>query len=613
MGEQLKLKKQDNLERSFLIDRKAIDEDNRSIELAFSSEAPVSRWEGEEILDHSPESVRLGRLRDGGAVLVDHDPSDHIGTVDRVSIDDDRRGRVTVRLGKSERATEIWNDINDGIRKHVSVGYRVHKAVVEERDEDGDLVSYRVTDWEPHEVSFVSIPADASVGIGRSEDVAEPLQINEKTQVKTMPEVKEVVETPAVDVEAITADARTAELERIREIEAQGERFDLGEDARQFIKDGKTADEFRSHTLDALEERSKMNIQTQAAIQSTTTAPGSVSHIGLTEGESKRYSLMNAIRAAVKGDWSGAEFERECSVAVADAYGKEARGFYLPAEVMERVQTVGSATKGGDLVATDHLAGSFIDSLRAQSTIGQLGATFLTGLVGDVDIPRKNGSASFQWLSEDGDVSDTDLLLGHVPMSPKTVAGSVAMSRRLLKQSAPSIEQLVLQDLIDGAALAIDAAAYAGTGSSNQPLGIINQTGINSVTFVDPANPTYEEMVALETALANQNALMGSLQYVTTPGIRGALKTARKDDGSGLFVLENNMANGYGVISTTNIPTDTMLFGNFSDLIVGMWGVLDINPDTAAKAASGGLVLRVFQDIDIAVRHAKSFAVSASA
>ena len=148
---------------------RSYDQDNRTVELAFSSEIEVERWYGVEILDHSPASVRLDRLRDGGALLVDHDWSDQVGVVESVSIDADRRGRAVVRFGRSARADEIFNDIVDGIRKHVSVGYRVLAAQLQEvRDEYTDV--YRITDWEPYEISIVSVPADTTVGIGRQAD-----------------------------------------------------------------------------------------------------------------------------------------------------------------------------------------------------------------------------------------------------------------------------------------------------------------------------------------------------------------------------------------------------------------------------------------------------------
>lgn len=582
--------------------RQAINEDERTVDLAFSSEMPVSRWFGDEILDHSPESVRLERMQDGAAVLVGHNPDDHVGVVESVSIDEDRTGRVRVRFGRGERANEIFNDVLDGIRKHVSVGYQIHNATVEERGKD-ELDIVRVTDWEPFEVSIVSIPADPTVGVGRSKETEGPHEagffISEKTEARTMTTETKAPESkaPKFDVEVVTNQAREEERQRIGQIRAAGEKFAQPDLASEFIQSGKGVAEFREALLGKMENNS------------STAQPQS--KLDMSASEVRNYSLIKAVRAAVTGNWNDAGFERECSIAIADKLGKEARGFYVPFDVQQRTMNAGVAADGGNLVGTDHLSGSFIENLRAQSIIARLGARFLTGLEGDVDIPRSDASAAFYWLGEDGDATDSDMAIGTVALSPKTVAGSVPMTRKLLKQSSPSIDALIMQDLQRGAALAIDAAAFAGTGATNQPRGIINQTGINVQTVTAPGAPTWAELVAFETKVAEDNALNGSLSYVATPSVCGNLKTTAKDSGSGLFLADGGMTNGYALNSTTNLPANTLLFGNFADLVIGMWGVLDVMPDNATKAASGGLVLRVFQDVDVAVRNATSFCKNA--
>ena len=590
------------LERTFSVERSGINEDERTIELAFSSEEPVARREGLEILDHSPESVDLGRLRSGGAVLVEHDANDHVGVVERVSIDNDRRGRVRVRFGKGVRASEIWQDVVDGIRKHVSVGYQVQKAVVETRTDDGYVESYRVTQWSPFEVSLVAIPADFTVGINRSLDPKTP-EIKTETpqqEIRIMSDENVVTPAaPAIDVDAIRNDTRSTELARIKNIEAEGVRFDLQGAARSFINDGKSVGDFREYVLNTVEER------TSAA----PTVP--VTHLGLSQTETNQFSLMRAINAAATGDWSKAGFERDCSNEISDRLDKEARGFYVPFDVMNRTQNMTTAADGGNLVANNLMAGSFIESLRAQSLIGSLGATFLDGLVGTVDIPRQIGSAAFYWLGEDADVTDSDAQFDKVSLSPTTVAGSVYMTRRLRKQSTPSIENLILSDLIKGASLAIDAAAFNGSGAANQPLGIIGQSGVSTQTILAPGTPTFAEMVGFKTKVASDNALLGSLSYVTTPVVAGALETTPKDAGSGIMLLNEGRSAGYAVNQSNNIPANTILFGNFNDVMVGSWGVLDVNPDTATKAAADGLFLRVFQDLDVAIRHPESFCKNA--
>jgi len=157
---------QGRAERALFVERAAIDEAARTATLAFASELPYERYWGIEILDTTATSMRQGRLRSGANLLCDHDSRDVVGVVESVEIGADRVARAVVRFGKSARAEEVWQDVLGGIRRNVSVGYLIHKAqLIETRD---GLETYRVTDWEPFEVSLVSVPADASVGVGRS-------------------------------------------------------------------------------------------------------------------------------------------------------------------------------------------------------------------------------------------------------------------------------------------------------------------------------------------------------------------------------------------------------------------------------------------------------------
>jgi len=605
-----KLRMPERLTRSIALSRDGIDEESRTVRLAFASEVPVERWYGIEVLDVQPESVRLGRLRDGGPLLMDHDPTDQVGVVEAVEIGSDRVARATVRFGNSARAQEVFRDIVDGIRRHVSVGYRIHKMVMESQ-EDG-VETYRAVDWEPYEISVVSVPADHTVGVGRDADgQCYECEVEDRTMSKDQTtQVRADAPEPTVDVRAVENEVRERELKRIRDLESIGERFAAyggRELAREAIREGWTVEKLREQLLERLPERDQISSGEAPAGQ-----------LDLSEKERRRYSLLRALNAALNGDWRQAEFERECSAAIAERVGRDPRGFYVPIDIVGRPgQTEGervmNVTTGADLIATDHLADQFIESLRPASVVIRLGATVLNGLQGNVDIPRQVSSAGFQWLADDQSVTDSDLGLGSVALTPKTVAGSVAMSRRLLKQSAPSIEDIVRRDLVRGAALAIDKAALQG-GGTNEPVGIIATTGVNTQTVTKDASlnltPTWAEIVGFETALGADEALTGRLAYVTSASVVGTLKTTPKDTGSGLFVLEDGQMNGYPVAVSNQIP-NRLIFGNFEDVLIGMWGVLDVMPDPAAKAASGGLVLRVFQDADVAVRHPQSFCIDA--
>jgi HK97 family phage major capsid protein len=318
--------------------------------------------------------------------------------------------------------------------------------------------------------------------------------------------------------------------------------------------------------------------------------------------------------------WSKAGFERECSVEIAGRLGKEARGFYVPMDIavdaaaaavrqrQQRTMSVGSATAGGYLVDTENMYeyGIWIDNLRAQSVCMMLGAQVLDGLVGDLAIPRKTGSASFYWIGEDEDVTLSDVQLGSVQLRNRTIAGGVPLTRKLLQQTSRAVETMVRADLTLGAALGIDNAILNGIGGK-EPIGLYNAASVGTQSVATDGSPTWAETVGFESTVATANALVGRLAYLATPATRGNMKSTPKVANTSQFIWDGNEVNGYPAATTTQMPTNGLIFGDWSSIMVGFWGVLDLKPDEATKAASGGLVLRVFQDADVALRHPESF------
>jgi HK97 family phage major capsid protein len=582
--------KADQLNRTFDIATSNIDEENRTVEVAFSSEMPVKRWFGREILDHAPGAVDLSRLADGGAVLLDHTHRDQVGVVESVRIDGDRRGRAVLRFGRSQQANDAFNDVLDNIKRHISVGYMIEDF--EETEATDGEVEFKVTRWQPYEISLVSVPADPSVGVNRN--------LNDLKEDKKMSDKK--IESPATEPAqertaptASTNDAVKAERARIADIEsaASSSPFDLGELKRSAIENGMTLEQFRSNAFDVA-AKAQQNHHAQERVADD-----------MLKTENQEFSIVRAISAQMSGDWKDAGFEREFCQEMARGQSIVGGGLVVPMSVLTRAS---DTSTGAGLVGTSHLANQFIDSLRSETIVGRLGARFMNGLTGNITIPKKTGSASFGFLGEGDDADESEVTVGNVTMSPKHIGGSVPMTFELMRQSAPAIEQLVRADLLQGMALAIDNAAFAGSGSSNQPRGILNTAGIHTVTAKDTSGkvPTWAEIVGLEAALDDADALAGSLSYVFRPTIKSALKLAKKDEGSGRFVIEAGECNGYGVMSSTNIPVKTSLFGDFSQLMIGSWGMVELVPERNSK--TGGLDIGCHQLIDIAVRHAQSFA-----
>jgi len=335
--------------------------------------------------------------------------------------------------------------------------------------------------------------------------------------------------------------------------------------------------------------------------------------LGLTEKELKRYSLSRALLSTMPGSGIDAGYERELSQEVEKQYGRSANGIYIPHDILtaKRDMNVATPTAGGNLVATNYMPGSFIELLRARALMMQLGVQTLDGLVGNVAISKQTGASTAYWVAEGGDTTQSDVTIGMINMSPKTITGKTATTRQLLMQSNPSVDALLMNDLSKVLGLGIDKAIISGTGASNQPRGILNTSGIGSVSCATAAGGfNFANAVKFETALETANYDASTCSYVMTPSIKGAAKSTEKVTGASAMVFENNEVNGYSAYSTMQMNANTVLFGDFSEVILGLWGGLDLMLDPYAKADSAGLVVRAFQSVDIAIRHAAAFAAS---
>jgi HK97 family phage major capsid protein len=336
--------------------------------------------------------------------------------------------------------------------------------------------------------------------------------------------------------------------------------------------------------------------------------------VGLTPKEVRQFSFVRAINALAnpqdKRAWANAAFEREVSDAAQKTYGRSAQGIFVPNEVVhaKRDLNVGTNSAGGFTVATDLLAASFIEMLRNRSVVQRAGATVLNGLVGNVAIPKQSGAATAYWVAESGAPTESQQTLAQVTMSPKTVGAYTDFSRKLMIQSSIDIESMVRRDLATVIALAIDTAALYGTGANNQPTGIKLQSGINTKDFA-ATNPTFAELVGMESELATDNADIGTMTYLFNPAQRGALKTTEKSSTSaGQFVWESgNTVNGYRTEVSSQVTAGDVFFGNFADLLIGFFSGLDLMVDPYSNSTSGTMRVVALQDTDIAVRNAVSF------
>lgn len=605
-----------SLRRAFSFDRAAIDEASRTIALSFSSELPVERWFGTEILSHEQGSADLNRLNDGAPLLFNHDPDRIIGVVQTAMISNGR-GVATVRFASTDAAQEMAAMVNDGIIRNVSFGYQILEM------KEAPKGTFTATRWVPYEISLVSIPADPTVGVGRSDDQQEtPMTkvIRElpAIEAETTPSSKkqDIKMDTTVEVTAAENAATAKERERISGISALARKFVGNDDlANTLIDSGKSLDEARAAFLEKIGARQKP-------------ITGEEAKIGMTSTELKQFSFARVINALANPTdrhmQDAAAFEFECSHAAQKTSKRQAQGIMIPYDVLhgQRDLTVTTAAEGGNTVATSLLASSFIDLLRSKMVVSGLGTQMLMGLTDFVAIPRQSSGASAFWVAEGVAPTESQQAFDQVTLAPKTLGAFTDFSRRLLLQSSIDVESFVKRDLASVIALEVDRAAIHGTGTAPQPRGIVATSGIGSVAGgTNGAAPTYANIVALETAVAVSNADIGSLAYLTNTRVRGLLKRTfvNTTGGETPVFTQDGMMNGYRAAVTNQVSNtltkgtsvgncSAIIFGNFSDLIIGMWGGLDLTVDPYTFSTSGTIRIVAMQDVDVAVRNAASFA-----
>jgi HK97 family phage major capsid protein len=654
------------------------------LRLSVSSEAPYLRssWWDEpwiEVLGHGDDECDLCRF-DGGAgvVLGNHNrytpigntPLAGIGAIERAWLESGRLN-CDIVISRREALADLRQDITDGLVRNVSIGYTIDERVLVKTNGDGKPDEYRVTNWCPFEVSLVDIPADASVGLGRSADdnpstaaryrvvdlpPAEGTTTGERsmtTAVQTPAAATPTApdqQTRAHSVQITGADSLAGERERMREIRALGRQFGIETEADKAIDDGVSLDAFRALTINKLKDTGKLRVAESP-------------EVGMSEREVKQFSFCRALLAASDPLHAKelAPFELECSRAAQDKRGDSrdktretavtipvdvlSRGIEINDQVaatmtrqlLSRVQagahsafrdlTVGAPTGGGNLVATQLLGSSFIDLLRNAMVLDRLGVTWLRDLNGNIAIPSQTGAATSYWVAENGAPTESQQTVGQMTLSPKTVGAFTDYSRRLLLQSSLDVEAFVRADLAAILALAIQLAAINGSGASNEPTGLLNMSGIGSVAGgTNGAVPTYDHMVDLESAVAIANGDVGTMAYLTNAKVRGKLrKTQEFASTNGKAVWTSGRERGigevlgYDAVVTNAVPStltkgtavgicSAIAYGNWADLVIGMWGGLDIMLDPYSLSTTGAKRVVALQDCDVNARQVASFA-----
>jgi HK97 family phage major capsid protein len=635
--------------RFTIADRAAAHRDGEdlTVEMSFASEEPYPRWWGVEILDCTPESARLERINDGGALLFNHDWDDlrghHVPGSVRCDPDHVIRGDVTLSWAADDGKTIKL--VKGGHLTKTSTGYEINQIVEQsttksgekiERTLDGQLFErvltrchaekpgdaaafrraldaaagaferandeptvYRVTDFQILENSLVTVPADTSVGLGRS-------LASNPTPQETPKEKSIMSEVQTVDTAAIEKAALDQAQKRVNDILANAEQFKDYPEVRALadaaIRNGQPAADFVKSLLDHVASKG----------QKVDTG------IGMTAKEAKRFSVIKAVRAMIENDWSDAGLEREASKAIADkirGLGVEragsGRGFFIPLEVQQRDMLVATAANGGNMVATTLRPQDFIGLLRNRMLATQLGVRKLSGLVGNADITKHTAGATAYWLaSESTAITESQQTLGILQLRPNNLGAYTEVTRQLMLQSTPDADAFVMDDLAAQLAVAIDTAIFAGTGTE-QPQGIIGTAGVGAVSGTTLGLPG---LIEAQTDVAGANALNANCRYVTTPAVAGLLaQRARIASTDSVTLWKGNindgMVEGYNAHTSNSITAATAIFGDFSQAILAEWGVLEVDVNPFANFAAGISGIRAFYTCDVGVRVPGAFSV----
>ena len=627
--------------------------EERQLELSVSSDKPYKRYWYYEELEHSESAVDLARFNDSANLLFNHNRDDYLGVIEKAWLGDGKLINV-VRFDTHELAERILNSVNNGIIRNVSIGYVIDELVLVKKSES-DYNTYRATKWTPLETSLVTVPADASVGIGRSFYDLQP-NLEHSTNKGESSGQLENTNTDAMptELEVNEADVLKAERERTKSILAAGQRYGCQELAEKAIEDGLSIEQARSLFLD------KINDGQQKPVARTTDP------LGMSRSERKRYSINNAIRAALDGEWKENSFEKEIHEALV-TQAKETRNYketgniLIPAydldvspedaadgfeemsrsaatrnylqSVMQRDQMVGDPLFGGNLVETELMSERFIDIFRNRSIMRQMGMTSLTGLVGNVDIPKQiagvTDGTSVYWVPEDADVGQIDAQFGLVKFRPKNAGSYMYMTRSMLLQSSIGMDNFVRRELAIALALGMDRAAIEGTGTNEQPLGILNTPGVNPIIFGANGDvATHPRLVSFETKIATANADERTMGWVMNAKTRGELKSREKFPGTTGQTLwqearlgtNRGYVNGYRVGVSNQVPGNlvkgtgtglsAVVFGDFSRLVCAEWGTYELAADPYHKFLAGGVRVRIIHTCDIQVTQEKAFSVA---
>ena len=562
-----------------------INQSNKLIELAFASEIPVQREIGDRLLNEillcSPENVDLSRIQNKAAVLFNHDKDELIGVVESCSVDADKVCRASIRL--SSTAQEYQTMVEEGILTKVSVGY----SILDYRIEGENLL---VTKWQPYEISLVSIPADdLKSGIGRSleQEVEEETPAEEQLESETETSTDEPQDETSTETENESTDEEESSTES--ETEVPNERTDESQD--------ETETESRDEEVINTEEERQAHIAGLGKLLNKDVSRYLDSKLSIRD-------ITNELKNNSNDDKEITMENNSLSLAIRSLIEKQPiegvvmgeRGYVVD---LQRDTTTTNAAG----VVVHKTGDSYVDQLWAQSVLAQVAQPqIFAGLEGNgelvIPVAGKLTGGNFGFVAEGADSPMHDAPFTSVSLKPKTFTGSVTLTKTL-QLSNNSAERYVSEQLIKSAASDLE----------NEILGYIstNATQQTATAF------DLEAIEAAVEALAMKNVYAGDCVAVMHPSVYAALRQVPMAGNTAAKMLiegfrdQQYLADEIRVIVSTRVPTDSILIGDFSELIIAQWGTNELDRDLTTKRASAGVVLRSFSYIDFAVAHKEAF------
>ena len=605
------------------------------VRASVSSEEPYERYmcdeNGErvrayEVLGHKDGEIDFSRMADG-LVIQDTHWGDQIGIIRKPEVKDGKLGGV-IEFGSGERSQEIARDAAKGIRRNMSVGYIVNKYKRDGVAENG-LPIFRVVDWTPYEASFVNVPADASIGVGRVLDAAEG-GAEPETRAAVNPSAVQKKEEKEMDAKTIAALMAKAERAHMK-----------AADVSALIEQGKTeaeiSDAIAERALGYAEEikqKAEREAAERAAAKPEMPKPSAPAVISGGESQGRKYNLVNVIRSMVAAHEGNVGpdigFEREISQEIARQNHKSAKGIFVPSYALLTGKRALDTSNAAGLVATDTLFGEFIQALVADTVLGRVGIRTIEGLVGDVAIPKGSAAQAYWITPEGGNATQTTPGVGQVAATPHTVGAYTDITRKLLIQNGISSQNLVADELRGAIARAVEAAVFSGTGANGQPTGLDNFTevvggetvGIQTVSMTAGA-PTHANMVEFWSKIYSANANGERMSFIGSPAVKALLRSTRdvtviKNEagtdnvaavGTDYLCDSDSRVEGYEFHMSNLCNSKKLYFGDWREIMLAFWSGIDLTVDTASLSLSGGVRVVALQDCDVVIRHRESFAI----